>query len=651
MIIDMSTTTQGKALEYLLTKGYSVIPVGDNKRPLIKWEEFQNRLPTIEEVEGWWEKFPNASVGIVTGKISGLTVIDIDVKEKPTTPLDTFPLTYTVQTKSGGWHLYYEYSDSVGTCANQYKDYPHVDIRNDGGYVVAPPSEGYEVVESCCMDVFPTALFVNGSGKGSSKKKTFSMADVMSVESGGRNDSITKMIGSFLAVTQERKWKTEVWKAIVKANKTYEPPLSERELKTTFESIAKKEIARREQEEGSVASPIQVSDVDQIKMRMRGTQQGFYKDLTNAVFALSSHSDWSTAFRYDTFTQSVLFNGVPMEDHDVLKAQQWLQKHMELNGISRKIVEDAVEDIAHRNSFNSAEAWLRSLEWDGVKRLDEWIPMVYGVDNDEYHQKVGSNWLRAAVKRVLRPGSKFDHVLVVQGGQGVRKTTSFAALGGPYHVETAIHAGSKDFLMQFVGKIFIEFSEGETLSRSETKQLKALITRTHDKYRPPYGRRDVENPRMCVFCMTTNDTEFLKDETGNRRWWIVRMPRGAVADSAWLEDNREQLFAEAVARVDEDTWEVPAEEALRHQEASRIVDSLEEKVVTWYGKLSDSKRDNGVTVQDFHDYIYADRGDMKPELIEWRFEQKVKNVFGGTLGLSYTQRRREGERVRRWFGA
>ena len=121
------------ALRYL-KNGKSIFPVGKDKKPLIAWDEYQTRLATVDEVEKWWDLYPEANIGIVTGKISGITVIDFDLDSED---YKTFPETLTVRTGSGGYHLYYQYYP----IRNKTGILPHVDIRGDGGYVVAYPSE------------------------------------------------------------------------------------------------------------------------------------------------------------------------------------------------------------------------------------------------------------------------------------------------------------------------------------------------------------------------------------------------------------------------------------------------------------------------------------------------------------------------------
>ena len=113
--------------------GKSIFPCGKNKQPLVDWKPYQNTRPTLEEVEKWWTNWPDANIAIITGKISGITVVDCDLGSDYT----SFPSTITVKTGSGGYHLYYKYFPGI---TNKVGFLPHVDIRNDGGYVVAYPS-------------------------------------------------------------------------------------------------------------------------------------------------------------------------------------------------------------------------------------------------------------------------------------------------------------------------------------------------------------------------------------------------------------------------------------------------------------------------------------------------------------------------------
>lgn len=634
-------TNFSKALEYH-TRGYSVIPVyKTSKKPVVKWTQYQKQIADEEQVEKWFDTEKNYNIGIITGTISGITVIDIDVKNKIKTRHEIFPETYTVRTPSGGYHLYYEYTDKVQTGANQYQQFPYTDIRNDGGYVVAPPSDGYEVIVQKDLAPFPVHLF------GGAKAKTKKATDIVEVGSGKRNDSMASVVGKLLAGLSEEQWAEYAWPVVVSINKTYKPPMGEMELKRTFESIARIEKQRRKD---VVVSPLQVSNDEAISLRLRKNKSNIpYKDLTNAVFALSASERYAGKIRFETFSGNVYVEGQPKVEEDTLNIQKYLQNELQLQNITKNVVEDAIQLVAFENKYDAAVDYIEKLKWDGVPRVDTWLTSTYHVEENEYTRAIGSNWLRAFIKRIIRPGTKFDNVLVVEGAQGVKKTLSFAVLGGPWHVETIVEAHSKDFLMQFQGKALVELSEGDTLTRSEVKSLKAIITRTHDKYRAPYGRHDEEHPRRCVFCMTTNDDAYLKDETGNRRWWPIRIPDGECADIEWLIENRDQLFAEAYYRIEEDLWRVPEDLAREEQEKRRFVDDMEEDVINWYVTISEKDREEGVTTKDFLDWIYRDHEYKKQPMTNRLDQLRVGSMFRTALKLEKRCKRVGNFVVKRFF--
>lgn len=135
---DITTATIVEQATYYRTHfNWSVIPVGRNKKPLIDWKRYQEKLPTVGEITAWWQRFPNANIGIVTGKISSLVVIDIDPRHGGSNEHLKDYKTPVVKTGGGGWHYYFQYNEVLQTCAGIQ---PGIDIRSDGGYVIAPPS-------------------------------------------------------------------------------------------------------------------------------------------------------------------------------------------------------------------------------------------------------------------------------------------------------------------------------------------------------------------------------------------------------------------------------------------------------------------------------------------------------------------------------
>ncbi len=310
---------------------------------------------------------------------------------------------------------------------------------------------------------------------------------------------------------------------------------------------------------------------------------------------------------------------------------------------------DAIIKVSKEHVYDSARDFITSVKWDETPRLASWLTTVYGAPNDKYHQAAGSNWLKGLVKRICEPGCKFDYVLVLEGEQGVRKSTSLAVLGGDWYVETTMSTDTKDFFMQFQGKAIIEFSEGETLNRTEVKRMKAIITTQFDKYRPPYGRISQDFPRRCVFAMTTNQDQYLKDETGNRRWLPVRVEL-PTANVEWLKDNREQLFAEAYHRLftlNETVYEFPEEETRQAQNMRRISDPNTELIADWYcNKLNPEQREAGITI----DMVYKDAlngGFTSKAKTKWE-EMSIANVLKNELNLIKRFSMRNGLRASFW---
>ncbi len=381
----------------------------------------------------------------------------------------------------------------------------------------------------------------------------------------------------------------------------------------------------------------------------------YTQNTENICRILRNHPNFTGRFRYDFFRNVLeIFDKGKwrnLEDNDAVDIQAEISILFSYFGkVGKEMVYDAIIRVSRENTIDSALDYVKALVWDKAPRLDQWLVHTYGTPDDIYHRSVGSNWLKGMVKRIVEPGCKFDHVLVLEGPQGSKKSTSLNILGGNWYIETTISTDTKDFFMQLVGNLVIEFSEGETLSRSEVKKMKAIITTQNDKFRPAYGRSFIDFPRRCVFAMTTNDEEYLKDETGNRRWLPVKLLL-PEADIEWLKQNRDQLFAEAYYRVvnlKETVYEFPQEEVMAAQKERRIHYEHEDVIVTWYHELlTDDQREQGITVNQV--YRDAMNGSFPSKLMGKYDEMKIADVLRNILDLQNKQIMIRGIRTRRWF--
>jgi predicted P-loop ATPase len=190
---------------------------------------------------------------------------------------------------------------------------------------------------------------------------------------------------------------------------------------------------------------------------------------------------------------------------------------------------------------------LESIAWDGINRLDTWLTTYLGVEDSNYARAVGARWLISAVARIYRPGVKADCCLILEGPQGSKKSTALKTLAGPYFTDELADLGTKDSVLQTQGVWIIELSELDSLSRAEVGRIKAFMSRTTDRFRPPYGKRLIECPRQCVFAGSVNHSSYLRDDSGGRRFWPVACGR---IDIDRFARDRDQLWAEAKARFE-----------------------------------------------------------------------------------------------------
>lgn len=335
----------------------------------------------------------------------------------------------------------------------------------------------------------------------------------------------------------------------------------------------------------------------------------------NARIALSLDPVWRGVFGYDEMTGLLMVRRAPkiggalqdyvvarkprpIEDVDLSVIQCWLQR-LGMGQLGISSVRDAVALEAHRNAYHPVRDYLERLRWDGVVRLDDWLTDHLGAERSRYTAAVGRMFLISMVARVMSPGCKADYMPILEGPQGAGKSTCCAILGGEWFSDTLPEdVSGKEASHHIRGKWLVEVGELHALSKTDATALKAFITRQDERYRKPYGRTEVVEPRQCVFIGTTNATAYLRDETGARRFWPVKVGVDGPVKSDRLRQVRDQLFAEAVMAFKSGaTWWPSAafERAhmVTHQEDRFEVDAWEEAIEAY---LTPTLFERGVTI-------------------------------------------------------
>src|SRR6478735_2737349 len=274
--------------------------------------------------------------------------------------------------------------------------------------------------------------------------------------------------------------------------------------------------------------------------------------LANAITALREAPAWQGVLAYDEFALETVVTDAPpwhmglqwatraWSSHDDLLAAEWLQRSS--ISVNTATAAQAVEAVARERSFHPVIDYLSDLQHDGVARSGTWLSTCLDAEQSRHNESVGRAMFIAAVARIYDPGCKVDTVPIFEGVQGARKSTAVKALFDPWFSDELADLGSKDAAMQTRGVWGIEVSELDAMSRMEVSRIKSFITRTTDRFRPPYGARVIESPRSCVFWGTTNAEGYLKDETGARRFWPVKVGKINIER---LRADRDQLWAEA----------------------------------------------------------------------------------------------------------
>ena len=562
-----------------------------SKKPLVA-RGFKAAVVDRQSITGWWAKWPSAMIGMPTGRVSGRFAIDVDTTEHGPASDGTgawaklveerggCPSTYMHHTPSGGLHILFRWNEDRPVTNREGRLPPGINVRGEGGYIILPPSrrsdgKTYETIDqkeiADCADA-PDWLYEMLGARSSRSETSYSdryIAKAIEAEGenvakaakGSRNNALNRAafnIGTLVPDTHDSLAEDTLLAAAEKSGL-----LADDGLQAVCATIRSGRSAgsfhpRNGRTTADYKGEIQGTWLSHCLANRDGTPLPV---LANCLLAL----------RHDAAFKDMLFRdemqGLTMLRHEISRAAVGMrptffqhprtvtdadaghiQERLQLLGLRRigaDTVHQAIDVRAHECASHPVRSYLSTLQWDGRLRLDTWLETYLKAEATEYVRGIGVMFLVAMVARIFDPGCKADYMLVLEGPQGSRKSSACAILGGVWFSDNLPDIGySKDASQHLAGKWLIEIAEMSAMSKAENTALKAFITRPAERYRPSYGRKEVVQKRQCVFIGTTNKSIYLRDETGGRRFWPVKV---GLIDTEALVGDRDQLFAEAVA--------------------------------------------------------------------------------------------------------
>jgi putative DNA primase/helicase len=387
---------------------------------------------------------------------------------------------------------------------------------------------------------------------------------------------------------------------------------------------------------------------------------------------LSEDVDWQDVLAYEAFGEVIVSTAPPPvreqdrpSDHkagewteaDSVRTAAWISERYEID-LGVQTIEQAVVSAARRRTIHPVRDYFRSLTWDGTQRLPTLFTRYFGTPPSDYASAIGIRFFISAVARIEDPGCKADNLIVLEGKQGIGKSTAvkLLAVTPDWFSETGIVLGDKDSYQNLRGKWLYELAELASIrSARDVERYKAFLSTTIDSYRPSFGRRRADFPRQTVFIGTTNDTEYLNDRSGNRRFWPIHCTN---IDLEGLKRDCDQLWAEAVTRYEcHEAWHVDSAELARlcdeQQSEREQVDPWLQLVEAWLldPTVPDPSLDaktrldlsRGVTTTE----VLLGAIEMRKSDIDRTSETRAGQILR-QLGFDPRQVRESGERVRRY---
>ena len=559
------------ALAYA-ARGFRVFPLLPNSKLPATPHGCKDATTDLETVRRLFTGNPG-NIGIATGQ--GLVVVDLDVKpdrdglEAWRDLCASHETIDTVEclTPSGGRHLYFRCHEKIANSASKLG--PGIDVRGEGGYVVAPPSviDGKAYAWELSNPPTPVDAPAWLVALLTEKPKKVTKIKEGVIPPGTQDDELHKLACALTrqGLTPET-IRAGLRTALLACPQDPAHPFTEADVERWMAG------ARKLVEE----TPEEPKAWEAFHLPSQKRQVVCNANTALAVMEQSplfKDTIWFDSFYARIFTNWETTAPRPWRDDDTARLLVYFQRQVELHKMARSSVEDALNVFVQTHTRHAVQDWIKTLMWDGLPRLEMFCCQGFGAPATPYIYAASKNFWLSLMARIYLPGCQSDHMLVLEGPQGEGKTSALRVLGGSWYLSCSESVMHKDFFQALPGHLIVEIAELDSFRRAELTRIKQVVSTPSDHYRPSYGRQSVTYHRQCIFVGTTNEDDYLKDMTGGRRFWPV--PCGKI-DLPLLTAQRDQLFAEAAAlfRKGATWWEMP-DNAKEEQESRREVDVWE----------------------------------------------------------------------------
>lgn len=532
------------AIKYATKYNWAVFPVSPKTKKPLTPHGCKDAKKEVGPIKAWWKKWPDSGIGIATGSISKLIVIDEDIDEDK--GIDgcheimmwerdngSLPETVSAITGRGGSHLYYHYAgNDIGNRAGLLDG---VDVRGEGGYIIAPPSlhpngteyaweNGPDEIE--LSEITDTIWKLLRTGKEAETQNRFQLPQV--IPAGERNDTLYRLACS---LQSQGVPDAGIEAAVSEANRqNCAEPLEDSEvLQIVTSALTHQKGEMKIVSEG-------MPEWHEPKLTMQIDKDGNITEkpaqtIANAEEAILFDKELFGRIRYNEIAYApYVYGNLPWKTHkgwrewtnaDDSNLRSYIENHYGLKNSDKTM--DALANITNKYPVNPIRELLMDCHdrWDGNKYVENLLPDMLGAEKNEYNTSVMRLFMLGAVMRVFHPGCKFDYMPVFVGPQGKGKSTflRLLSMNDQWFSDNFNSLEGDKAFEKLRGMWIVEMAELQATKRAkDVETIKSFITSRVDIYRAPYGRRTEQRPRMCVMAGTSNPVDFLTDKTGNRRF-------------------------------------------------------------------------------------------------------------------------------------